>query len=191
MNSPTLSVCKRLSGRAESSSKVSDLTKGPAEDSRSSTRETFPDPDCPTPALSIHRGLTEVETVVPGASKALQMMRPPNTGHLTNSDSLVQKNRGEKKKSWFSMSHNCHRAFEDCLKYRFLNGASSEQGDSLRSGPPQQARLADVKGGERFQSSVERRARHSCWESVTASARGVQGRGGSGREKFLFPDYLP
>lgn len=56
---------------------------------------------------------------------------------------------------------------------------------------PAQRCLADVKGGERFQSSVERRARQSCWESVTASARAVQGCGGSGREKFLFSNYLP
>ena len=54
---------------------------------------TLPNPNCPAPALSIHRGLTEAEIVVPNASKALRTMRPPNKGHPTNSDSLIQKNR--------------------------------------------------------------------------------------------------
>lgn len=47
-------------------------------------KETLPNPACSTPAPSIHRSLTEMEIVVPSASKALPMMRPPDTGHPTN-----------------------------------------------------------------------------------------------------------
>lgn len=71
-----------------------------------------------TAPLSAPRGLTGVEAAVPSASKALRTMSPPDTGHRTNPDSLVQKKKGEKKnQNWFSTSLKCHGAFEDGLKH--------------------------------------------------------------------------